>query len=180
MALKTIPLNLDWCDTTRQDFAAVYLRRKQDNWGTPHLDAHGREQWDTTGPLPMRRHSDWLKKGYRYLTLAIDRADHRWPMVAAWIRQQTGDDPETYIQDLRRRSTFSVDLWSSGAAAQADQDFADLQALVAQYGPEVVTAIKRQENPHYELPAVLRGDAAAEGEPAKRGPGRPRKTEAVA
>lgn len=191
MALKCIPLNLDWCDTTKQDFHAIYLRRKQDNWGVPTLDASGREQWDATGPLPMRRHSDWMKKGYQYLTLFIASDDHRWPLVAGWIRQTTGDDPATYIQNRRQRTTFDVGLWQLGAIGEREKELAALRAEVEQYGAETVLAIRQRVDPNFRLPADLypadvtdepvdQAPVASAPVTIKRGPGRPRKHEAVA
>lgn len=193
MALKCIPLNLDWCGDTKHDFHAIYARRKQDNWGTPHLDAMGREQWDATSPLPMRQHMAWEKKGFRYITLAITRDDHRWGMVANWIRQSTGENPEDYIQDRRTRSTFNPALWVADADRERQQALEALRAQVAKFGAEAVVEIRRQTDPTFTLPADLYSeltDEPASVAPAaqehlssavvRRGPGRPRKTEAVA
>lgn len=193
MALKTIPLNLDWCGSdAKEDFHAIYERREENNWGEPVLDAQGREQWHLTSALPLRRHPDWTKKGFRYLTIAITPEDHAWPKVAAWIRQQTGADPFTFIQDRRTRSTFSLAAYLEGAQVAREKAFEDLRALVRQYGAEAVLEIKRQTDPHFVLPDGLRDDApepmAAEpddspapvSDPPKRKRGRPRKEPAAA
>lgn len=183
MGLKCIPLNLEWCGDTKQDFFAIYARRKQDNWGVPELDAQGREQWDATGPLPMRRHPDWMKKGYVYVTLWIRRDDHRWPLVAGWIRQSTGEDPETYIQNRRERTTFDSALWMQDAAKERAAELARLRDQVAKFGAEAVVEIRRQTDPSFTLPADLSATDVTDEPPSppeRRGPGRPRKTEVAA
>lgn len=165
--LKTIPFNPGWANQTKEDFHAMYLRRKQDNWGAPIFDEHGMEQWDAVC-LPMRRHDDHEKKGFKYLTVAITSDDARWPKVAGWIRDQTGEDPFSYIQDRRSRSTFSVDVWASGQIAQQQDQLAQLKALVEKYGVDAVLDMKRMENPAYELPAALLATAGQAAEPKGR------------
>ena len=162
--LKCVPLHPAWVgNESRLDLKAIYARRKQDNWGVPILDADGREQWDTTGPLPLRRHHKWVEKGFQYITLAdFDSLQQ----AAAYL----DEDWRSYIADRRTRSPFSLDLWLAQRAQQQQAELDDLRGLVAKFGAEAVTAIKRQTNPAWTMPA-----AALTEDPVKRGPGRPRK-----
>ena len=168
MPLKCIPLRPEWTGSTGPDIRAIYRRKKTDNWGNPVLDAEGREQWDTTGGLPLRRHSDWLNKGYEYITLADEDSLAK---VAKWLRAD-GEDPMAYIQDRRTRSPFNPDIWYADQQSAEANRIIELRELVAEYG---VDAVVRMRGP---LPAVLLKELAAVPEtvePPKRGPGRPKR-----
>jgi len=164
--LKCVPFVEGWTGgETRLDLKAVYARRKQDNWGNPILDAEGKEQWDTTGPLPMRRHNAWAKKGWKYITLAD------YDSLEA-VKDALGPDWMSYIQDRRTRSPFNVTLWQQGLAKEQADELADLKILVEKFGEEAVTEIRQKDDPNWRMPAGV--------VPAKRGPGRPPKEQPAA
>ena len=160
MALKCVPLNPDWTGATSQDLRAIYRRKVVDNYGQPILDADGREQWDTTGPLPLRRHNDWDRKGYEYITLADEDSLGK---AAPWLRAQ-GLDPHSFIQDRRARSPFSAEMWMQDQRAAEETRVTELRGLIAEFGVEAVVKMRGP------LPAVL----AREVEAAKPKRGRPR------
>lgn len=172
--LKCIPLDPAWTGSeTKLDLKAIYRRRKQNNWGTPELDADGREQWDTTGPLPLRRHNAWVRKGYVYVTLAdYDSLEKAAPYL---VERDPSLNWRSYIQDLKTRSPFNPELYLQGLNEQLAGELAELRAMVAKYGVDAVTEIKRTTDPSWQMPAGV-----VEAEPVKRGPGRPRKDEAAA
>lgn len=170
--LKCVPLDPDWTGSeTKLDLKAIYRRRKQDNWGKPVLDAQGLEQWDTTGPLPLRRHNAWERKGFQYVTLA-DYASLE--AVSAYL-----PDWRSFIQDPRTRSPFSFEKYQAGAMQRQIDALAGLRALVEKYGLEAVTDMKRADAPGWQMPSALvdefAEDAADADAAPKRKPGRPKK-----
>lgn len=170
--LKCVPLHDAWTGgESLLDLKAIYRRKKVDNWGNPVLDAQGLEQWDTTSGLPLRRHGAWLKKGFIYVTLAdYDSLEKAAPYL---LERDPSCNWRSYIQDLRTRSPFNAELYMQGLREELAKELADLRAMVAKFGIEAVTEIKRVTEPGWQMPA---GVVEAE---AKRGPGRPRKDEAA-
>jgi hypothetical protein len=162
--LKCVPLDVAWTGSeTKLDLKAIYRRRKQDNWGNPILDANGQEQWDTTGPLPLRRHNAWERKGFRYITLADYESLQE---VAPWLNQ-AGLNPRDFIQDMRTRSPFSLEKYQAGLAQELADELSDLRELVAEYGLDAVTGIKKKENPAFVMPAKLVEEFSKSPEPPK-------------
>jgi hypothetical protein len=161
--LKCVPLDPSWTGAeTRLDLKAIYRRRKQNQWGQPILDANGQEQWDTTGPLPLRRHHKWIEKGFAYITLAdYDSLQE----VIPWLNKQ-GLDWRSFIQSELGRSPFDAKKYMQGVAQEQADDLKDLRELVAEFGVEAVTKIKQKENPAFVMPAALIADSPAP-EPTK-------------
>lgn len=161
MALKRVPLVAGMFGSDdKLDLKAIYRRKKQDNWGTPHLDASGALQWDLTGPLPLRRHHDWTKKGFEYVTLA----DEQSLKDAANALSIAGFDWHEYAnQDRRTRSPFSQELYLADAKAQDSRELTELQEMVDQYGAEAVIGIRRKTEPTFELPASIKQKVARKG-----------------
>lgn len=160
MPLKCIPLNPEWLGANSLDLKAIYRRRKTDNWGHPILDADGNEQWDTTGPLPLRRHNDWISKGFEYITLADEDSLRQ----AAPFLQAEGLNPMSFMQDRRTRSPFNAQMWLDDQKSAGAARLSELRDLVAEFGVE---AVVRMKGP---LPAAL----TKELEAAKPKRGRPR------
>lgn len=150
--LKCVPLNTAWTGSeTKLDLKAIYRRRKQDNWGKPILDKNKMEQWDTTGPLPLRRHHQWVNKGFVYVTLAdYDSLEKIAPELEA-----QGLPWREFIQDRRTRSPFSAELYQAGLKEELKTELADIKALIEEHGPEAVAAIMQRERPGWKIPAAL-------------------------
>ena len=164
--LKCVPLDPAWTGSeTKLDLKAIYRRRKENNWGTPILDDDGFEQWDTTSALPLRRHTAWVNKGFKYITLADEGSLQQ-------VAKQLGPDWHSYIQDLRARSPFSLELYLAGVQQQKAEHLSGLRALVVKYGLAAVTDMKRAESPDWQMPVALVREFA---DTPKRGPGRPKK-----
>jgi hypothetical protein len=154
MPLKCVPLYPEMCgESNKLDLKAVFRRRKQNNWGEPELDQEGREQWDLCHGLPLRRYADWQRKGFEYVTLA----DEQSLIDANGILRAHGHDVADYAnQDPRTRSPFSLQKYLEDTRGNRERELAELRDLVAQYGADAVTAIKRRDNPSFSLPAELR------------------------
>lgn len=167
--LKCVPLDPAWTGSeTKLDLKAIYRRRKQDNWGTPILDADGFEQWDITTPLPLRRHNAWMSKGFQYITLADQDS-------LIQIAQALPDDWRSYIQNPRTRSPFSLDLYLAGVQQQKADQLAAIRALVADFGLEMVTRMKQAEQPGWVMPKAVADEFADDTDPVKPKRGRPAK-----
>lgn len=159
MPLKCIPLRPEWTGSTGPDIRAIYRRKKTDNFGAPILDADGNEQWDTTGPLPLRRHADYAAKGYEYITLADEDSLAK---VSRALRED-GLDPMSFLQDRRTRSPFNAAMWIEDQRVAESNRVTELRALVKEFGVEAVVKMKGP------LPAVLVKEFAKEREPKRQG-----------
>lgn len=162
MSLKCVPLLKGMFGAENSlDLKAVYRRRKQTNWGEPILDEQGREQWDLCPGLPLRRHMDYLGRGYQYITLADEQSliDAKHVLAANNL-----DWREFANQEPRSRSPFNPDLYVAEAKASVDKTESELQAMVDQYGYDAVLAIKRQADPGFQMPASVKKPKAKKAE----------------
>lgn len=178
--IKTVPFNQAWVTSDKLDIRAIYRR--------PRLDAlkrrvvlDGIPQWDLTGALPVRRHNDWLKKGFEYVTLATlqDLADASKTLAGQGIDPHQFDDSYEPFGEMDRRS-FRVQAYLEQRADADDEVRDDLRAMVEAYGSAAVENIKRIENPAFVLPAPLQGIAPPGDETAPARSKTKKKTTAAA
>lgn len=159
---KCIPLEVGWTiPGTKHDIKAIYRRPRRSvgeyDEVTQDKGPDGLPLYDIIGPLPLRRHSDWSAKGYEYVTVVTSPATEGsgWPAVAATLRAK-GLNPQEYLQHPVF-GTWNPKLYLA-TAESADRDKVDaLRGMVEQFGSDVVTAIKRSEDPTFTLPAQLQG-----------------------
>lgn len=144
MPLRCVPLNLHWTgEATKLDLKAMYRKG------------------EVITALPMRRHDDWLRKGFVYLTLAdADSLEKVAPSLRA-----AGLDPRDYQQGPQR-SPWNAQLYMEGLILQEAEYLQELRELVARYGVEVVEAIKQKDDPAFRVPESLRGEAKKAKVPA--------------
>lgn len=158
MPLTCVPLLPEMTGSTAEDCHAIYRRRKETNFGVPILDADGREQWDLTGPLPLRRHEDYVHKGFEYVTLADEVSLQKAGKALA----RAGYDWRAFAnQDPRTRSPFNQALYLEDARSNQARDLDELRADIAAYGVEAVVALRRRSHPGFVLPAALRPQGAS-------------------
>lgn len=151
---QAVPFNPDWVSNDKCDIKAIYRRKALDRFGEPRRDAAGAPLWDLTGPLPVRRHHDWAKKGFEYVTLA-DMPSLLW--AAKWLRDQ-GRDPNSFLHGQgNQRGPWNAEAYLATQQADAADTLADLKKLVEEFGLEAVTKIKRQTDPTWQPPAGLKG-----------------------
>lgn len=152
---KRVPFNPAWVTESKLDLHAIYRRPRYVRGAYDEIvraTEGGVPAWDLTGPLPVRRHSDWAAKGYEYVTLA----DRGSLLLAAPGLRGMGHNPAEYDQHPEF-GPWNPKLFEA-TQRQVDQDqYAALRALVQQYGSETVISIKRASEPAFELPAELRG-----------------------
>lgn len=152
---KAVPFDEAWIASDKIDVHAIYRRPILDDLGEQARDAHGVPQWDLTGGLPVRRHFDWRRKGFEYVTLADGESLSK---VAPLLRKR-GYNAADYI--MLRNRVVGATPWNPQLylASQATVDRAqhdELVTLVQKFGSDAVLEIKRATEPHFQLPAHLR------------------------
>src|SRR5690349_14109132 len=90
---RPVPFQNAWIDHAKLDVHAIYRRPVFGENGEQLVDEHGVPRWDLTGGLPVRRHRDWIKKGYQYVTLA----DSESLKNAAPLLRAQGIDPGQFV-----------------------------------------------------------------------------------
>lgn len=153
--MKTVPFNAGWLDNGSLDLLAVYRRPRLHAITKERLsDEQGKPLWDYVN-LPIRRHNDWSKKGYQYVTLArvadLISVKQTGPEVLAGYKRN--GEPE--------ERTFDVQSFLKFADVAEDAEFEKLKALVAEMGPDAVEKVMRHGDPSFVLPEALRTPPAA-------------------
>lgn len=162
--IKTVPFNSIWVTSDKLDIRAVYRRPRLDQF-KQRVVVDGVPQWDYPSGLPIRRHNNWLAKGYEYVTLSTmqDLAD----------ASKTIENPHQYDASYESfgefdRRPFRIQAYLAQRTVADDGVRDDLKAMVEAYGSAAVENIKRIENPAFVLPEALRGiTARGETTPAK-------------
>jgi hypothetical protein len=165
--LRLVPFNATWISHDKIDIHAIYRRPrfKEDKYGEQHreLDGNGMPTWDIVGPLPIRRHNDWEKKGFQYVTLA-----NRESLAVA---SRFGTLPDgTTMRDFDQHQSggpWSPRLYAEGMEQATDLAMARLESDVRKYGSEVVENVRRGVDPEFSLPEKLRGILPDTGGQAK-------------
>jgi hypothetical protein len=154
--LRLVPFNATWIAHDKIDVHAIYRRPryKADEFGDLYRerDKDGLPTWDITGPLPVRRHNDWIKKGFEYVTLA-DRES-----LAVAARFGTLPDGMT-AKDFDQHQTggpWNYRRYVLGIGEVNDAALAQLEADCRKYGSEAVEQIRRSSDPTFVLPDKLR------------------------
>lgn len=163
---KAVPLDPAWVHPgTKLDLKAIF-RRPRRRVGDDGALVHERSReglllYDLTGPLPLRRFSDWTAKGFEYVTLA-DAVSLK--EAAPYLRAR-GLDPNEFVlqrNTITGASPWSEPLYSQAQAAIDSQRAEELRALVAQLGSRAVqTMIRATTDAGFELPEELRNVPAA-------------------
>lgn len=157
--LRLVPFNPAWINHDKLDIKAMYRRPRftVDDWGDRQreFDADGLPTWDVVGPLPIKKHIDWQRKGFEYVTLAnrdsLRAAAHfgTVPGALADYDQHATGGPWNARKYLETQKTMDL--------AQAEQ----LAADVARFGAEAVEAIRRQTDPSFTLPPAAKKNKVA-------------------
>lgn len=129
-----VPLNYDWTGSTKLDIHGIYDRGNGD-----------------LCTLPLRRHQQWMAKGFTYVTLA----DAESLAVAAHSLRVMGKNPSDYIVgndgDGRPTPWIPAKYLAEQGANRVDAD-AELKGLIEQYGVEQVEKIRGSKVPAHLLP----------------------------
>ena len=156
---RAVPFQQGWITAEKVDAKAIYRRpHRAPITNDVTLDAHGRPCWDFVA-LPVRRHNDWLAKGFDYVTIADAES---LGMVAGTLKA-LGLDPWSFVMDPRTNSPWHADLYLRTLAQDTGDEHARLRSLVAVHGSDMVEQIMQASNPAFVLPVVLRGIPPAAG-----------------
>jgi hypothetical protein len=157
---KCVPIENSWTiQGTKLDLKAIYRRpRRRVGEYDEIIPEHGPDGlplYDLTGPLPLRRHADWIAKGFEYVTVVASprNDDGAWPAIAASLRAKNLN-PADYLQHPHF-GTWNPKLYLATADQVEASKVSELQALVEQLGSEAVLAVRRSMDPSFTLPAKL-------------------------
>lgn len=154
---KCVPLNTQWTlPGTKLDLKAIYRRPRRRVGEYDEIIQErapdGLPLYDLTAGLPMRRHSDWIAKGFEYVTLADRESLEK---VAAYLRAD-GLNPADFLQHPQL-GPWNPKLYLA-TDEQADRvKLNALETMVEEFGSAAVLAISRKDNPNFALPAHLQG-----------------------
>jgi hypothetical protein len=139
MSYRCVPFSESWITSEKVDAQAVYKRpHRTPITGEIVRDAHGLPTWDYS-VLPVRRHNDWLGKGFEYVTIANAES---LGMVAGSLRA-AGLDPRDFIMDPRTNSPWAPDKYAAVAQQDAQTEIDRLRTLVDKYGVEATEEMLR-------------------------------------
>ncbi len=142
--MHLVPFRENWTGSqTKLDLKAIY--RRPDPSGIT-----------LTGPLPLRRHSDWAGRGLQYVCLATleDLA-----LVAPYL-QAEGIDPNESRDCFDRNRNFDVPKYLREAGKAFDEFKSNLQSKIDKHGAETVHEMMRMTDPHFEFPEGLELDGS--------------------
>lgn len=157
---KCVPFDPTWgVAGTKLDLKAMY-RRPRRSLGEYDEVIHekgddGLPKWDLCGPLPLRRHSDWMAKGFEYVTViaAPGVEGSGWSSVAGSLRAR-GLEPRDYLQHPNF-GTWNPKLYLDSADKIDHERTDSLRAIVEKLGSEAVLEVRRSTDPAFTLPAHL-------------------------
>lgn len=158
MSLTLVPFNAAWISHDKMDLKAIYRRPRfvQDEFGDWQREfKDGLPTWDLTTALPVRSHNRWLAKGFEYVTLAT--------RGALLVAGKFGTLPEgKSVADydyVPNGGPWNYKKYLRGIEQTATLDSELMRTDVNRFGSDVVTELRRRENPQFELPPELRGVA---------------------
>lgn len=154
---KPVPFYDEWIAHEKIDVHAIYRRPILADDGEQLLDGHGVPQWDLTGGLPMRRHHDWVRKGYQYVTLADSKSLAN--KIVQQLLRRDGLNAADFI--MLRNRVVGTSPWNPKLYLASQQDVDrqavdKLAAAVAKFGSAAVLETMQLSNPTFQLPLHLR------------------------
>jgi hypothetical protein len=138
--VELVPFRPQWAGSeTKLDLKAWYRRPS----------SHG--GFSIVGPFPLRRHLDWTRKGFEFVTLG---SGEDFTLVAASLRGE-GLNTDLMMKAYDHRGVFKMAEYLNEAKASDAAYIADLQAKVDKFGPETVTEMMRVSTPDFVLPEAI-------------------------
>jgi len=152
--VELVPFSEKWAGSeTKLDLKAWYRRPS----------VHG--GFSMVGPLPLRRHLDWTRKGCEYVTLA-SRDD--LALVAPWFRAE-GVDVAALATAYDSRGHFKMAEYLKSEQVKGTKFLDDLRDKVARFGADVVTEMMQLQDPAFVMPEGIVPEAVTEAPKPKRG-----------
>ncbi len=155
--LKLVPFNPVWINHDKIDVHAIYRRPRfvEDKYGDKkrEMTPAGMQTWDLTGGLPVRRHNDWIQKGYEYVTLAsresLYMAGRAGTILGRW---------QDYDQH-QRGGPWNALKYLEGQEATTTLDAEMLMDDIYEFGSTAVLKLRRRTDPNFDLPPALQNIA---------------------
>lgn len=138
--MQLVPFHEDWVGSqTKLDLKAIYRRPS----------VHG--GFTLTGALPLRRHLDWKRKGFDYVTLgSIEDVQQVLPMLT-----MDGIDLASLRKSYDRNGAFDTATYLKTERQKDDAFLLELQAKVDKYGVDAVTEMMKLQDPSFVMPALV-------------------------
>lgn len=139
--MELVPFRNQWAGSeTKLDLKAWYRRDS----------VHG--GFSLVGPLPLRRHLDWERKGFEYVCLS---SLEELGLVAPMLRAE-GEDVDAMRKCFDRRSgSFDQATYLKEERVKTDAFTADLQSKVDKFGADAVTEMMRVSDPAFVMPESI-------------------------
>lgn len=136
--MELVPFSESWAGSQAKfDVHALYRRPS----------VHG--GFTVTSPLPLRRASDWKRKGLEYITLATLED------VRKVASELVGVNMTALRDSYDHMGRFRMDVYLAEQQAKDENFVADLKIKVEKFGVEAVTEMMRMTNPHFVMPDGL-------------------------
>lgn len=150
--MQLVPFHEKWAGSeTKLDLKAIYRRPS----------VHG--GFTLTSPLPLRRHLDWTRKGFDYVTLSS--IEDVQPVLAT-LSQDGIDLPTLRKSYDARTGVFDTATYLKTERQKDDAFVTELQAKVDKFGMDAVTEMMRVQDPAFVMPATVKA-AGARKAPAR-------------
>lgn len=148
--MELVPFSEKWTGSeTKLDLQAWYRRPAQ-------------KGFSVVGPFPLRRHSDYTRKGYEYITLAT--AEDVSKVVGEL--QVRGVDLAALRRSYDHMGHFKMADYLKTEQQKDDAYLVELQAKVDKFGAEVVTEMMRVGDADFVMPAGIKVPEAAKAKKA--------------
>lgn len=150
--MQLVPFHEQWAGSeTKLDLKAIYRR----------TSVHG--GFSLTGPLPLRRHLDWARKGFEYVTLAS--VEDVQPVTG--MLQMGGIDLPLLRKSYDvRTGAFDVATYLKTERQKDDAFLVELQGKVDKFGLDAVTEMMKMQDPAFVMPAEITAKPASKKVPA--------------
>lgn len=136
--MELVPFDEKWAGSeTKLDLQGWYRRPS----------VHG--GFSLVGPLPLRRHLDWTRKGYDYVTLATSEDVLK---VLAALKAKDVCDVSALAKCYDNRGHFKVADYLKDQRGKEDAFLVELQAKVDKFGLDAVSEMMRMNDPNFVMP----------------------------
>lgn len=157
--MHLVPFDSSWAGSeTKLDIKGIYAR--------------GGDPTSLTSPLPLRRHLDWSRKGFTFISLS---SLEELGLVAQSLRAN-GHDPQSMRDCFDQNGQFNVKAYLAEVSVTSADRVADLQAKVDRYGAEAVLDLMRVSDPSFTFPPEVRLTSDQASEPVAEEPDAPKTT----
>lgn len=144
-AMQLVPFDASWTGSeTKEDLKAWY--RRPSVYGG----------FSVIGPLPLRRHTDWQRKGYEYVTLGSSEDVVK---ILPQLRAK-GVDTQALGQSYDHNGHFKLEAYLKAQRVKDDTYVADLQAKVDKFGYDAVAEMLRVGDPNFVMPPAVKAPEA--------------------